>query len=112
MPLSAANLVKIRSTSRQNVQLTLDAMKPYVIKDLWVGKQNRYAIQTIKRISSDIAASSIKQRQLSQYIAASVILHCNDGWSYLGRSLGALLRGDPHRARHMAYSAELRAGMP
>lgn len=111
MPLSAANLARIGASTRQNVKLTLDTVKPYVIKDLWLGKQNRYATQTIQRITSDLAASAIKRRQLSQYIAASVILHCNDGWSYLGRALSALMRGDPHRARHMAYYAELRAAM-
>jgi hypothetical protein len=111
MALSAANLAKIHASTRQTVKLTLDTMKPYVIKDLWLSKKNRYATETITRISSDAAASTIKSRQLAQYIAASVILHCSDGWSYLGRALAALLRGDPHRARHLSYYAELRAAM-
>lgn len=111
MPLNAVNLARIGASTRQNVKLTLDTMKPYVLKQLWLGKQNRYAIQTTQRIEADVAAGAIKSRQLSQYIAASVILHCNDGWSYLGRALSSLLRGDPHRARHMAYYAELRAAM-
>ena len=52
-----------------------------------------------------------RERNLAQYIAASVALHANDGWSYLGRSVSCLLAGDTHRALHLAYYAELRASM-
>ncbi|MCY3772551.1 MAG: hypothetical protein OXG98_11105 [Gemmatimonadetes bacterium] len=48
---------------------------------------------------------------MAQYIAASITLHANDGWSYLGRAIGCLLTGDTHRALHLAYYAELRAAM-
>jgi hypothetical protein len=46
-------------------------------------------------------------------LAALVFLrqHCGDGWSYLGKAVAAILRGDPHRSRHLAYYAELRAAM-
>lgn len=37
--------------------------------------------------------------------------HCLDGWSYLARSLSALLSGDNHASQHFAYYAELRAAM-
>jgi hypothetical protein len=50
-------------------------------------------------------------RHLAQYIAASSILHCADGWSYLGRAINCLLKGDPHRVVHLAYYAELRAAL-
>jgi hypothetical protein len=55
------------------------------------------------------AGGTPNRRDLSQYIAASGLLHASDGWSYLGKALMALLKGDPHRARHLAYYAELRA---
>jgi hypothetical protein len=48
---------------------------------------------------------------LAQYIAASAVLHANDAWSYLSRSIQCLLAGDPHRALHLGYYAELRASM-
>jgi hypothetical protein len=48
---------------------------------------------------------------MSHYIAASSVLHCADGWSYLGRAINSLLRGDPHRVVHLAYYAELRAAL-
>jgi hypothetical protein len=34
-----------------------------------------------------------------------------DGWSYLGKAILAMLRGDPHRCRHFGYYSELRAAM-
>lgn len=112
MALSPANLTVVSGVSRSNVTATLLAMKPYVAASLWVGKKNRYSFDTVNKIQQELAAGGIaRPRQLSQYIAASTILHCGDGWSYLGRSLSALLKGDPHRARHLAYYAELRAAM-
>jgi len=37
--------------------------------------------------------------------------HCLDGWSYAARSTAALLSGDFHGCRHLAYYAQLRAGL-
>jgi len=82
--------------------------------------QNDGWIERVKKIGTvearedvrptEVAAGTIQSpTQLSEYIAASCLLHCSDGWSYLGRAISALLRGDPHRARHLAYYAELRA---
>jgi hypothetical protein len=45
------------------------------------------------------------------YFAAASILHLEDGYSYAGRSIGALLRGDRGCASHLAYYAELRAAL-
>lgn len=49
--------------------------------------------------------------QIIETTAAAGPQHCIDGWSYAARALSALLQGDPHAARHMAYYAQLRAGM-
>lgn len=43
------------------------------------------------------------------YGAASVILHCGDGWSYFSRGLAALASGSLEVAQHLLYYAELRA---
>ena len=56
-------------------------------------------------------AQACSSRQLSEYVAASVVLHCLDGWSYLANAVGALLDGEQWSAIHMAYYAELRAAM-
>ncbi|MFK4767104.1 hypothetical protein [Rhizobium sp. ZW T2_16] len=38
-------------------------------------------------------------------------LHCADGWSYLSQAMRALFSGHAHTCRHLAYYAELRAGL-
>jgi hypothetical protein len=79
-------------------------------KSSWLGLQNRYALDTIREIGNDVRIGHVQNpSQLAEFIVASALLHCADGWSYLGRAILALLRGDPHRARHLAYYAELRA---
>ena len=51
------------------------------------------------------------KKHLTEYIAASVIAHAFDGWSYFSRALAAEMSGDSEAARHLAYFAELRAAM-
>lgn len=51
------------------------------------------------------------RHQLALYMAAAIPEHCIDGWAYLGRAMQAHMRGDPDGARHLAYYAELRAGI-
>ncbi len=43
--------------------------------------------------------------------AAAAPNHCIDGWGYAARAISALLAGDLHAARHLAYYAQLRAGL-
>ena len=116
-PKNRRGLVKddrklIRSLARSNVATTLSSLRPFIARSKWLGLKNRYSKDTIARIKSDAGAKKIREpRQLSQYICASCLLHCSDGWSYLGKAILSILRGDPHRARHLAYYAELRAAV-
>jgi hypothetical protein len=48
---------------------------------------------------------------LVEVIAVRGPLHVMDGWSYVARALNALISGDPHAARHLAYYGELRAAL-
>ena len=48
---------------------------------------------------------------LAQYVAASTFLHAFDGWNYVSRAFDSIVRGDRRTAIHLAYYAELRAGM-
>lgn len=79
----------------------------------WLLDNNIYTTNCVQQIRTDIA--NIKNlscnNQLGEYIAISSLLHCVDGWSYLGRSLECHSRGDAHNAIHLAYYAELRAAM-
>jgi len=110
MPIAAIDRPVLRQLKRENVEKTLASLRPFMQGARWVGLQNRYAIDTIKTLVSEVNAGRLQNpSHLSEYIAASCLLHCSDGWSYLGRAIWALLKGDPHRARHLAYYGELRA---
>ena len=112
MELTKAARSRIQGLTRINVETTFAGMRRFTKNSRWVGKKNRYARNTIRKIQSDQKAGRIRNpRHLAQYITASSVLHCADGWSYLGKSILSLLRGDPHRSRHLAYYAELRAAM-
>ena len=112
MPINAKDETVIASISRAHVEATFFGLRRFIKGAQWIGKTNRYSIDTIEKIKSDIKAGGIHNpRQLAQYIVASSLLHSTDGWSYLGKAILSLLRGDPHRSRHLAYYAELRAAM-
>lgn len=112
MPLSNANKAILNGLNRPDVVTTLSASKRFVREARWLGRNNIYKIDTAKKVEAEVNAGTIKNpRHLAQYISVSTLLHCSDGWSYIGRAVQALLRGDPHRARHLAYYAELRAAM-
>jgi hypothetical protein len=54
---------------------------------------------------------SVPAAQAIEAVAAAAPNHCIDGWSYASRALSAVLAGDGHAARHLAYYARLRAGL-
>jgi len=95
-----------------NVEKSLSSARRFFKSNHWLGKQNRYARDTIKMLATDMKPGRVvNARHLAQYIAVSSLLHCVDSWSYLGRSIQSLLRGDANTALHLAYYAELRAAM-
>lgn len=110
--LNARDRSVIRSISQADVVATFGGLERFLASDQWLGKTNRYSQNTVGKIKADIRSGAIRSpRNLAQYIAASSLLHGADGWSYLGRAIAALLRGDPHRSRHLAYYAELRGAL-
>lgn len=111
MALDAHDRSAIQGLNREDVRETLAGLKRFTKRSKWIGTTNRYGRDTINTIARDQSSGRLDQRALAQYIAASSVLHSFDGWSYLGKSLSCLLRGDPHRAYHLAYYAELRAAM-
>jgi len=80
-------------------------------RDLWLGVTNRYRSRPSKRVTDDAKNSKVNDRQLAEFIAASVVLHCSDAWALLGRAVDALLIGHVSAAKHFAYYSELRAAM-
>ena len=77
----------------------------------WLATANRYRSDCIETLKTDVAASTIDQAAIAEYIAASVPLHCLDGWTFLARALSSYASGNAHQAAHFAYYAELRAAM-
>lgn len=78
----------------------------------WFSIRNHYKIDTIKRIKSDNQVKlTSRKNQMGEYIAASVISHCSDGWTYLSRAIESLINGDIASTIHFAYYAELRSAM-
>lgn len=49
--------------------------------------------------------------QVIDVLAASAPNHCIDSWGFAARTFSALLAGDAHSARHLAYYAQLRAAL-
>jgi hypothetical protein len=110
MALSSRDHITIHHLRRADVEQTLLGLHRFMKNESWVGQRNRYSIDTIAKLKLESTPGRLQRpRQLSEYIAASCLLHCSDGWSYLGRAISSLLRGDPHRALHLAYYAELKA---
>ena len=80
--------------------------------------ENRYRRHCVSRLEKCFGRPSrrlpglrTRKEHLTEYIAASVIAHAFDGWSYFSRALAAEMSGDSDAARHLAYFAELRAAM-
>lgn len=109
--LSRDDKTAIRRLRKSDVEVTVSGLKRFLNNSSWIGKSNYYANDVVSRLKNAAPATKQHRRNLAQYIAASVTLHANDGWSYLGRAIGCILTGDTHRALHLAYYAELRATM-
>jgi len=103
----------VRNASSLVVKDAMQRLKDqHLLWGRWLGVRNHYTLDTIVRIEQDIKSNCPPiSSQLSEYIAASAVLHCFDGWSYLARAVDSLLDGDTPTAVHLAYYAELRATM-
>lgn len=55
--------------------------------------------------------SQLQHTDLVSAVAMAAPNHCVDGWSYAARATSAILSGDYHGCRHLAYYAQLRAGL-
>jgi hypothetical protein len=108
--LNAADEAAISALSRSAIEVTTAGLKPFLQGSTWIDNANHFAYDVVERLKT-APTTTVQRRDLAQYIAASVSLHANDGWSYLGRAVGCVLAGDTHRALHLAYYAELRAAM-
>lgn len=75
----------------------------------WLGPHHPARTGQLQRSWPDVAA--LPAQRLIEAVAASGPNHCIDGWSYISRAIASILAGDVHAARHLAYYAQLRAGL-
>jgi len=110
----------ISESSSAEVRAAALRLGPHLQNSGWLDPGNHFLSDTAANVDAEIQkgrsaanlhSSTARARQLAEFIAASVVLHCADGWSYLGRAQAAQLRGDIGATRHLAYYAELRAAM-
>ena len=107
-------MARFTNFSRVATQSQFDGLGRFFSSGRWLSQGNRYKNDVIDRIDRDLSATPIVppvSKDLSDYIAASVPVHCIDGWSFFGKSLNAVISGDKHTAKHLAYYAQLRALM-
>lgn len=109
---SSRNQAILARINPPGVEESLASSKRFLASDRWLAVHNRYAKNVVAEIeSNEVPPATQNTRHLAQYIAVSTLLHCSDGWSFLGRSISAMLNGDEGAALHLAYYAELRAAM-
>ncbi len=106
--------------SRIATKETFSRLKRHFHKDSWLGIKNRYAKDCTDKIREDCPSKpkntphriiGPRKTQLAEYIAASIPLHCMDGWSFLGKAIISHATGDAEACKHFAYYAQLRAVM-
>ena len=102
----------LNQASRSAIQNVLSGLQTHWTNRTWLDIGNRYQFDPLSMIVEDSRqGKNFNHSQLANYVAASTIIHCFDGWSYLARALDAEMVGDPDAARHLGYYAELRAAM-
>jgi hypothetical protein len=112
----------IKDSSSEAVVTAAERLSNHLPGDSWLDRSNHFLEETSAKVDSEMGGprntravqlppSSARAKQLSEFVAASVVLHCADGWAYLGRALSAQLTGDTGAARHLGYYAELRGAM-
>jgi len=101
----------LQNASSNALERNFNRIKLFLQDKSWMRKRNRYLTKTIENIKNDLQGNGYKHKELNEYIAASVITHALDAWSYFGRAISALLLGDTFISKHLLYYSELRSAM-
>lgn len=112
----------VKESSSEAIVAAAQGLDPYLVADSWLGAKNHFLAESSAKVDAkmggknkdraeQLPSGSAHAGQLAEFVAASVVLHCADGWAYLGRAMAAQLRGDTGAAAHLSYYAELRAAM-
>lgn len=112
MALSSVQKSQLNAFDRSVIENEIADLRFVWQSGHWLPSHNRYLRDCIQKIKDDTAAHrNLVHSHMRQYIAASAVIHCFDGWAFLSRAVDAELSGDPNAARHFGYYAELRAAM-
>lgn len=113
MTLNTDDTQKIKNAAPMQVTTAFSSLRPFTDRRFkkWLDNSNRYRADTITNIDTDVRSHGVVANDMIDYIAASGVPHCYDGWKYLGAAIHTSLAGDSDVARHTAYYAELRASM-
>ena len=115
MSLPASDTTLLNAADHAAVQSYFNNISSQWTHQRWLSPTNCYRADVIARIKSDTRTDSRKtipvEQDLGEYIAASALIHCFDGWLFLAAATHAELAGDPETTRHLGYYAELRAAM-
>jgi hypothetical protein len=111
--------VLLSPASRSTIEGYFDSRQTPDREQRWLDQNNRYRLSATQTFEKDQKRATANQNPLSKqkcklltaYIGASAPTHLIDGWSFLGRAVDSLLRGDTYSAAHFGYYAELRAAM-
>lgn len=99
----------LASSSREAIERSAARLAPELAQGRWLASGNPYLQNfPVRRWKP---APRAPADDLAGYMAATVPVHCVDGWAYLGRAMQAQLRGDIGTATHLGYYAELRAAL-
>jgi len=112
MQLSLRDQHRLRQASSSIIEAEFAGIRDNWARSRWLLPVNHYAKNCVDKIEEDLSSRrGITHRHLRDYIAASSVVHCMDGWSYLGKAIESHLKGNPDIACHLGYYAELRAAM-
>jgi len=111
--MSNSSLNELQNASVSALEENFKRLKNFFQAKRWLKHNNRYAKNAIDHIKKDVTTqySNHKNKDINEYIAASILLHALDAWSYFGRAINSLLYGDIFIAKHLLYYSELRSGM-
>ncbi len=73
--------------------------------------QALFFVESLFNRTPYVGPSPGEKDELGQYLALSSAAHVFDGWRYIAQSSLAFLAGSRTQALHLAYYAELRAGL-
>lgn len=105
--LNISQKTAIQNSSSNGVIAQFGSIRANLLSGKWLSTTNTLLTNCLDIIKDDL----FLPKDMSEYISVSSLLHCIDGWGFLGRAINCLSEGDHDVTRHLAYYAELRAAI-